>query len=701
MSIASSSTLKELSTIDSQIFKEDTITKSDDNLVTIAKAAEVMLFDDEKIGAIYSPLEAIEEPPSSPPIRKPPHRDPKVEVPMTPPHSDLPPPWQRKNVTFKDALRETIAEIPPPLPKPEGPSSEDIDQFVASTIAPAAVQAERSIEQEQLQEADTTYRVPVPIMDFSLPIAPWKASAEGVAVAQDWVFKLSLSHLKQSHFSKHSWPKSGSTGFSLQWMPFPAALGRVETYESITDDQLLDELLAQPEGVDSSTLTWKPEGLRIFDDIEDEEDEEIQEGSFPNERDIGSLLHKRRLELEQPTESDTQDEIDSYVPLGKPVNHEAFRKIPRLSPGLTFSKAEMTKGQESRVKRTEETIEIFSAENSLDNFMSIRNRGAKTSELTARNYFPVKKNNSETSAEIVHEEPSAPTKSSEPTLSSAIPLVATPEFSISLESTPFVVSTSFLLKRKLVQQVQRLYASAEFIERDFGLHSAQNENGVGKTDDSALKLSTMRDEADIILSPSTGLILTTLQKIKQRALPGQTSKSAIRARIERVAVRYERIIVLVTSNSMGADELDPGSEIMDEKDCEALVEFNAFCLAVQEDCHVIFTAGDLEVLTKWVVGLMTKHGYANGQMKLLQEETLWEVFLRRAGMNAFAAQAILAELKKPIKDNTEGSPQSSTVHFGLGAFIRMSLQERIYRFERLLGGRGLIERVSQVLDARW
>ncbi|KAL8825383.1 MAG: hypothetical protein Q9191_004451 [Dirinaria sp. TL-2023a] len=699
LSNPSSPTLKELNDIERRVFREDINTKNEHDLVTTAKAAEAVLTDYENIGEIYSPLKGIEEPPSSPPIRKPPHRDSKVEVPMTPPHSDLPPPWNRKSASFKDALHEVIHKMPSPLPKPKGPSSEGIDEFVASSIAPVAAQTERSIEQEQLQEADTTHRVAVPVMDFSLPIAPWKVSLGSAPLKQSQVIRPNLVELKHSQLLKHCWPKSGSTGTSLQWMPFPAALGRVETYESITDDQVLDDFLSQPECVDGNTLTWKREGLRIFDSPEDEEDEEMPEGVFPSETDIGSLLHKRRLELEQLNDLDKQDGSDSdpYEPLGKPVNHEAFRKVPRLSPRVTSSKAEATTSEEPQIKGTEKQSDVFSARESLENFMSIRNQGAKRSGLTARKYFPVKQNELQTNTETMKEEPKVPAKHLEATPSLGISAVATPEFDVPHESTPFVVSTSFLLHRKLAQQVQRLYPSAEFIERDFSLHSAQSEKGTGKVDESASNAVTMRDEADIIVSPSTGLVLTTLQKIKQRALPGQASKAAIRERIERIAMRYERLVVLVSSNSMEelqSDTFSPVVRILDEKDCEALVDFNAFCLGIHEEIQVIFTAGDAETLAKWIVGLMIKHGYANGQMKLLQEETLWEIFLRRAGFNAFAAQAILAELKGPDTSNFEKESRDSAAYFGLAAFIRMSLQERAHRFERLLGGRNLIESYS-------
>lgn len=214
----------------------------------------------------------------------------------------------------------------------------------------------------------------------------------------------------------------------------------------------------------------------------------------------------------------------------------------------------------------------------------------------------------------------------------------------------------------------------------------------------------MADEADVILSPSTGLILTTLQRIKQRSLPGQKAKTAVRDRIERAAVRYERLIVLISGNRIEDSRGSKSSSeaiMLDERDCEAFVDFNAFCLSTQDDTQVIFTSGDVQNLAKWVVALMIKYGHANAQMRLLQDETLWEIFLRRAGMNAFAAQAILARLKKPENDVNETHSDGSAMEFGLTAFIRMSPRERGDRFGVLLGGYRVLERVSKVLDAQW
>lgn len=381
LSEMSSPTAAELAKVDHGTFGEDTIVKQRNDLEAIAREAEAILPVSEEVGDIYSPLRGIEDPPSSPPLRKPRMRDAKVEVPLTPPQTVQPPPWKRKHVSFSETLHEVIPELPSPLPKPEDLSSDDIDKLFAESIAPIAVKAEREIEQEQLQEADTMHRVKVPIMDFSLPIAPWKASSLCLESANgEYPHFQYLSELKSNHFFKHKWPSGGADELSLQWMPFPAALGRVETYEVITDNGLTDDFIRRPECVDCNALIWKPEGLRIFDDLEASDEEELEYGTFPDEKDIVSLVRKRRLELEalDNLESRKLEDDMLYCPLNKPVNHEAFRKVPKLSPHQP-STPKTKKTSLYQGGQTQPAASSFSAMASLEGFMGLRNKGTVNS----------------------------------------------------------------------------------------------------------------------------------------------------------------------------------------------------------------------------------------------------------------------------------------------------------------------------------
>jgi hypothetical protein len=207
--------------------------------------------------------------------------------------------------------------------------------------------------------------------------------------------------------------------------------------------------------------------------------------------------------------------------------------------------------------------------------------------------------------------------------------------------------------------------------------------------------SSLDSEADFIISPSTGIILTTLQKIKQKPLPGQKTKSAFKECIEKVSARYERLVVLVSEAC--ADESTNG---LDGSDTLALAEATGFCSSLNASVILQFVGGGEETLANWLVAIMVQYGsQGESSVPLIEEETMWELFLRRAGMNAYAAQAVIADLKAPDGVNAEEGSKAGL--FGITAFVEMGQEERIMKFERLLGGRRVIQRVGQVLDASW
>ena len=661
-----------------------------------------MLLETESLGDIYSPLKGIKDPPSSPsPFRQRP-RDFKVDVPLSPPHSDRPSPWKRKSVTFSEALPDLIPELPPPIAKPENISSDDVDAFIQETIKPVALKAERAIEQEQLQEADTVLRIPVPVMDFSLPIAPWKVKSHAAeAYNEDQEMKKALTEMKALHFGKHGWPTSGPAERELKWAPFPVALGKVDTNESIPDDGSVERYIVPPERVDVATLTWKPDGLRIFDELA-YSDEGLEEADFPEE-DINFLIRKRKLELDEEDLVSPRSEGHMKADDGRPQSKQNADLSVIESRGVTNK---LVKEITSKCTKQEGFFNnSFSALSALDDYMNIRKGHLTRRKVTSDPFFAKTSHFSEFSKPDELQPPRSELQINLEVPSPHTVDLPSPVPTISLPPCWFIISTSFLVNRPLSRQVQNLYPFAEFIERDFTLHQQNNLQQRPQSKASATKMDfgTMADEADMLLCPSTGLIWTSLQKIKQRSLPGQISRSAARERILRTSPRYERLLVLVSQNQ----NTDPQSDIstvgqlLDDDDATAFAGFTAFCSTLPDEVQPILVAGGEEDLARWIVAAMAKHGMSAGQgIKLLQDETLWEVFLRRAGLNAFAAQAILATLKAPEHDEVDTADAPKT-NFGLTAFVKMSVEERCTRFETLLGGRRLLERVSRVLDACW
>ena len=661
--------------------------------------------ESDSLGDIYSPLKGIKDPPSSPPPLRASLQDRKVEVPLSPLHLERTPLSKKKSVSFSETLPELISELPPPIPKPENTSSSDIDAIFEEAIAPIGLKAERTIEQEQLQEEDTTLRVLVPVMDFSLPIAPWKANFQAPMFDNGReTDKEILTEMKALHFSKHIWPMSGKAERELRWAPFPSALGRVESQEGISDDGSASKFLAQPERIDVNTLTWKPEGLRLPDDLAGS-DGELEEGRFPEETNFEFLIKKRKLELDESQSISSGSDESNNIPK---ANSSSKRHATAVFPeGNLHSTTEMDRV--SKISPCKQSLTGgFSTMGALDEFLSIRKGFInKPKMLEAEHYFL-------TSSSTPSFDPPKRTSENEiPAPVSKSQLLPFPQIEPPTIPTPFVISATLLSIRPLFRRIEHLFPSAVFIERDFTLHlpppqrplSHSNSNTQPQplspkcTTAPPLTTSTIADEADLLLSPSTGLIYTTLQKIKQRSLPGQVSRSAIRERVLKTSRRYERLLILVSENRHdGANQLDNG-------DSTALIEFIAFCSnVIESEVHVTFLASGEEELAKWIVAMMIKYAVAeHEEVKLIQDETLWEIWLRRAGMNAFAAQAVLGRLKQGESCGGAelGKGDELDGEWGLKAFVKMSARERHERFEVLLGGRVMLGRVEEVVDGKW
>lgn len=660
-----------------------------------------------EVGDFYSPLKGIENPPPSPQIRKASLHDRKVEGPLTPITLDRRFLLEAKSNLANKALLNILSEIPLATSRPDEIPSDDVDMFYEKVIAPIGVKVEQRIEQEQLLAADTEQRVLIPVMDFSRPLPPWKALNQKCKPGSDKTpHKKFLSDLKKSHLNKHSWPAIGKLERQLRWNPFLTTLASIEAEEGFQDNGSVAKFLEPDECNDRDALTWKPEGLRILDwSKSDDEDIEITRSS--QKSDLDSLVRRRELQKEEANDEISEIEIEARE-LIEP------QKPKRALPHVTTSPSRRVIEESTNL-----IPDRFSALNALENFMFIRNGDGQKPALAAQKPFPEIKLGASRETTVPKELGILAAEGATQKTMITIPPLPFPQCIVPSNPCFFVVSTIFIHNRKLARRVQRLYPRATLIERDFALHSVVPEDyntapgSLAKQSPQPQKRielgmqptnleSTMADEANMILSPGTGLIWTNLQKIKQRSLPGQISQSTIRDRITRVAKRYERLIILISGvndniiDPSGYDAIQTTLDPITDNDCTALADFMAFCSTLREDVQALFVPGGDEQLAQWIVVTMAR--YCSNNMSLIQDETLWELFLRRAGMNTFAAQTVLCQLGPSSRDFHGGH---EVVESGLRLFVNMSLDERLRRFEGLLGGRSVLIRVSERLDARW
>ncbi|KAK7554237.1 hypothetical protein IWX92DRAFT_341327 [Phyllosticta citricarpa] len=574
----------------------------------------------------------------------------KVEVPLTPLSTEKRP----KTVAFADDLTQFIAARPASDGKDEAvmPSDflhvddkmeeeYDFDAFFRDEVAPIAEKAAQRTEQEQLSEIDTVHRVDVPLMDFSLPVAPWKAYGSTNLDSQREFLRQSV----EKELSILLTCRTGTLDARLRWNPFTQQFSNTVVDEMITYDKDLATLMADVELEDvvkPEDLAWKPDGLRVLDSLEEDE-EDLKCASFLPGDDIGALVRKRKMDMREPQEQTAGDpwtkQQHSSRPQSRPAGMEAdAQERARKAPNFEQPTSTSMFGS------------IFSASTSLSSFMKVHSGIVTTppkpncSEPTERSLQP-------------HQEPISP-------------------------SFPANKST----KAPLIPLPEPLPA--------------------------------------ILLAPSTALLLPTFTALAQRPLPGAqpTSTNFFPLQLARVAQRCERVYVGVwrgASSSSCSSSSGANAPPLSSAEALAFAEISGHAARLESNIDIVLVPGgegadDEEALARWIVQLMARFAQLQQQrpeqqrgaeqegrgagLKLLQDETLWEQVLRRAGMDAFAAQVVLDALKK----GDEGDERSREADdAGLAAFVRMSQEERVRQFGAVMGGRRVLDRVGRVLDQGW
>lgn len=247
----------------------------------------------------------------------------------------------------------------------------------------------------------------------------------------------------------------------------------------------------------------------------------------------------------------------------------------------------------------------------------------------------------------------------------------------------FVIATT--LPRRLISEFQSRVPAVDFVDRDFTSHNTWN-SSINSLNCNELA-SPQVFEADMIPSPSTGIILTTLLKVRQKPLPGSNMLTHIRRRVAAVAPMYECLKVLVSGDNPQSESVEP----LSDNDCESYADFVAFTLAIEDvDIRVMYIGGGSKTLASWTVAITFQLlPPSNVQNTLLERETGGETFLRRAGLNAYASQVLLANLERMHGDAA------------LSQFLKMSARQKVYAFHEILGGKRALQKVANRFSQPW
>ncbi|CAK3873128.1 Hypothetical predicted protein [Lecanosticta acicola] len=644
----------------------------------------------------------------------------KISDPLLSEESSEPHSKKAKTVSFQEEVRSLVPQSDSSMDSHDTyVMINDVMTAVTELVSPLAQPALAGANNEQLDERDTVLRVPVPDVDEIKPARPWDIPSHEMTDAQplsrqkyfltEILNDLTKDEKKWGGFNNEK---------QMEWNAFPTQLGKVKS-EGDFDDGSLARYLAELDleaDFDVKLLTWKPDGIRIMDSDEwDEDDVKIHDFESEDEGPTVAPQSTTRLQSEishhfAPTAGD--------IPCMATGSRERFQNdTSSLSSLLEKRKKQLGESKKRIAEQTRATpFSLAPVQNLRQPEISIQASGLEGPSVrlgqtdlstfsTLQGWFgkprdePVK----QVISKRLQEKPSQLPVNAQPTVTAPpAPAISLPTPQIYTSSKPLsiIISSTLLTNHKLICNLERLLPGLTMIERSYTPTNIHDQ------------------EADITLSPSTGLLITNLQKLKQRPLPGQQpstsssssfSSSNIRTQISTIALRYETLLLLVPD--------DRNSTSFDDSDASALQSLHHI-----PGCQPIYLPSHEPVfLARWIASLIISASPSlndSPPLPLLPEETLWESFLRKAGLNAFAAQTVLGIIIGSRGESTTTATTSDNHHDaggagggnGLATFVMMHPDERIRIFapKMMMGGGGgggggeqVLKRVNANLEAGW
>ncbi|GJC78232.1 hypothetical protein ColLi_01070 [Colletotrichum liriopes] len=609
------------------------------------------------------------------------HQNAGMEVPILPRSDDT-----MSNSQEEQCFRALIGSVPGfNLKSPRGGQRETaVDEDGSSfneqfslLIKDKADGMTRRLEQEQVEAVDAVARMQPPLLDFSTPPPEWRGAMQDPSAMFLWIAR---NH--KDEFRSSRWPKTSQEQKDLRWVPFLVPLTKVDVRESVGSSDVLQDVLRtrRPESLPTSAdYVRRRSYLKAISEDDDEElsipcQDDTQELSFHGPKEgVMDLIRKRRMTQVAEAEHSNMESPT----IGVKSRRTASKMIATnsLNEGLLLGENDTN-----------------AAGRLLSNYMNLR--AAKRPRSSTSSFITAPARSTETALGS-----SASRRSSQNALKPRTPQpkgrpvyadAPCPPVVILQQAPRIIISVS--LPRCIITALQTKIPGIDLVDRDFTSHNtwSWSPGSTKRVENHSL----LCYEADIIPSPGTGILITTILKVRQKTLPGSNPQlSQIRQRLTRVAPLYERVIVLVSEGNPTGEQAGP----LDGADAEAYASFVAFASSLgSSGCSVriMYVAGGSQTLAHWTCALVATHAKeapSNVQQIIMSEETEWEVFLRRAGFNMYAAQVALAVVKGTYLE--DGEDRTLVRFLGMGSAERATLLQ-----DFLGGGRNLVERVSARLD---
>lgn len=506
--------------------------------------------------------------------------DPRCKRPRARPRSDAlhleePLALQRIDLPLKDLVAaDGFLQVPESLKVWQQPSKrsgceDDVNELFRMYIEPSALDAKQMLDSEKPNTPETSLKLSLPKIEEVRPHAPWSLDCRADSSVDNAAeFILSIAKL-----DLHHWSGTSQAERNLTWIPFPSDLGRTAAREDLEASvHPTDFLIGRNslQAVELEGIVWKPEGFRVLD-AQDEDEEELERGALEVRPQPFRNSQKRKPEWGSPTVRRTEAILEPG----------ARSSPPQLVANDTDGKS---------CNNSVSTSEFFSTSMALDRYMRLMGRPTKM----------VKLQTSRPTAEPASHGSSRQTQNlsaCEKTGSTVCTKTEVQRFKLPPQdpcSRPIIINANLMLQKEVACAFTNVNLDIELVERQY----------------------RREDQADIILSPSLGVILTSMQRIKQKPLPGQKGLAPFQQKILGCSASYERLVVVVASGNTFAIGL------ADPRDVHALQELIVFANALASNVEIIAVDGDLAFASKWIISLMASLPPLPQGFRILSEETL-------------------------------------------------------------------------------
>lgn len=612
--------------------------------------------------------------------------------------------WKRQTKENLKAIGDIVLGLPRKIPMSNSPAGDTVHK-PAMASEPDLSEMEMDVDLMNFVDADVQQteqvcriRDPIPegFSKVEVPkLAPHNYASAGPTVPRDELISKALQDFRLCEL----WNTQASEcETKMSWEPFKFDTTKINLEAPTKDDPIcLSKFISPPmDVVQSSQLLFKEPGLRILDEDEFSDDE---------------------LEEDDQLAELTSKSPEPQIPQKRPVIDDLLADLP-LNKAWSSSDRDFGQPELGTVQLQVPFGGGFSTAKALDSFLDLRGGKFKRINSHPRPLSvleiaddPIQTQTQDNRVVQACQSLDQARHSSKGTMS-IVQVPATPvkrnageqEANKVLEVKPLTWKRSIMVKTGLLKTHRSLIT---FLERQGG---SQLEIIYREMGSDHIPSKKVREQPELILNPMSCLIFTNIQALSQRSLPGQNPTSSgnlVRNRVQTLAHDYDSVFIIATVPSPTGG--------FSQSHVDSMSVFTGYCASFKPVSVIpiwAIPASDPvkveETTHAWTWSCISQHAYPTSIQQqssvslkpvpatLIHDETSWEHFLRRAGMNPMAAQVVLGMLPR------SSTPRPGQVEetWGLSRLVSMSASERIDMFEAVIGRRA-IERVNSVLDGEW